>query len=109
MWPFLLTLLWQLKRGQLRLLFEYHDFLVQSKGLFDVGLLYGCMDKNDQSFFDMVPIWNSSIACNDGGSIGIQVVCSLWAFSADFRVLWVSPLSWHSAVLETPTPFSRVR
>ena len=61
MWPFLLTLLWQLKRGQVRLLFEYHDFLVQSKGLFDVGLLYGCMDKNDQSFFDMVPIWNSSI------------------------------------------------
>ena len=34
-------------------------------------------------FFDMVPIWNSRIACNDGGGI----VCSLWAFSADFRVL----------------------
>ena len=35
-------------------------------------------------------IWNShtGIACNDGGSF----VCSLWAFSADFRVLWVSPL-----------------
>ena len=56
-------------------------------------------------FFDMIPIWSSRIACDDGGSI----VCSLWAFSADFRVLWVSPLSWCSAVLKTPTPFSRVR
>ena len=48
----------------------------------------------------MIPIWNSRIACNDGGSI----VCSLWAFSADFRVSWVSPLSWHSAILKTPAP-----
>ena len=53
----------------------------------------------------MIPIWNSRIACSDGG----RFVCSLWAFSADFRVLWVSPLSWRFAVLETPTPFSRVR
>ena len=41
--------------------------------------------------FNMIQIWNSRIACNDG------IACLLWAFSTDFRVLWVSPLSWRSA------------
>ena len=54
------------------------------------------------SNLDMIPIWNICIACNDGGSI----VCSLRAFSADFWVLWVSPLRWRSAVLKTTRPGS---
>ena len=51
-----------------------------------VGMLYGCTDRNDWGFFDMIPIWNSSIACNDEE----RIVCLLWAFSCrlgrrDFR------------------------
>ena len=55
---------------------------------------------------EVFPVWNSRImtriTCND--SDGGSIFCSLWAFSADFRVLRVSPLSWRSAVLKSPGP-----